>query len=307
MPFDLATIRASITGPTVLTLGLLWSTVIAAAVITYHRSPHGLWQHLVPRGTFRHPSARADFWFWLLRRITKPLYIFPTALTAIGVGTAIHAMLSHLLPTPPSAVTPAGPLTLVLFTLTMLLAYDVSYYFYHYLQHKVHWMWELHKVHHSAELMIGVTQGRVHPLDDFMTHLWDGLIPGAMYGGWLFFVLSPMELTVFGINVYILRNILMMDFVRHTHFKLSFGWVNNVILSPHYHQLHHSSNPKHYDKNFGLMLSVWDRLFGTLMRPEPDETFTFGLADGEHREYHSLTGLYLLPLVKIYRLIAKSA
>jgi len=97
----------------------------------------------------------------------------------------------------------------------------------------------------------------------------------------------------------------MMDFVRHTHFKLSFGWLNNVILSPHYHQLHHSTNPKHYDKNFGLMLSVWDRLFGTLMRPEPDESFSFGLANGEHQEYHSLTGLYLLPLVKIYRLIAK--
>ena len=133
----------------------------------------------------------------------------------------------------------------------MLLAYDLSYYIYHYLQHKVPLMWELHKVHHSAEVMVGVTQGRVHPLDDFMTHLWDGILPGLAYGAWLFFALTPVELTIFGINVYVLRNILMMDFVRHTHFKLSFGkWLNAIILCPHYHQLHHRTQSKAFRQEF---------------------------------------------------------
>lgn len=299
MPFDLASMRAVLTGPTVLALVLLWGTVLIAVAITYRQANTRLWHHLLPAGTLRHPSARTDLCFWIARRITKPLYLFPMALTAVGTGTAMHAALSATLP--PLGRPPTGPFTLVLFTVSMLLAYDVSYYIYHYLQHKVPFMWELHKVHHSAEVMIGVTQGRVHPLDDFMTHLWDGMIPGLMYGIWLFFVLDPIELTVFGVNVYVLRNILMMDFVRHTHFKVSFGWLNNFVLCPHWHQLHHSTNPKHFDKNFGLMLSVWDRLFGTLMRPEPNETFNFGLADGEHLEYRGLHAVYMLPLVKIYR------
>jgi sterol desaturase/sphingolipid hydroxylase (fatty acid hydroxylase superfamily) len=127
------------------------------------------------------------------------------------------------------------------------------------------------------------------------------------YGAWLFVALSPTEVLVFGVNVYVLRNVLMMDFVRHTHFKLSFGWLNTVILCPHWHQLHHSTNPKHWDKNFGLMLSVWDRMFGTLVIPEPNESFNFGLANDEHREYRSVTAVYLLPLIKIYRLITTRA
>ena len=61
-----------------------------------------------------------------------------------------------------------------------------------------------------------------------MNRWWDGIIPGLAYGAWLFFALDPVELTVFGINVYFLRNAaLMMDFVRHTHLKLSYGrWIN---------------------------------------------------------------------------------
>lgn len=299
MNFSLDALRETVSGPNGLALALIWMTVIGAAAITYVRSPTGLWQHLIPPGTLHHPSARADFWFWIARRVTKPLYIFPTALTAIGTGSLMHSALGFVFT--PGPTQPAGPFTLVLFTVSMLLAYDISYYLYHYLQHKVPMLWELHKVHHSAEVMVGVTQGRVHPLDDFMTHLWDGIIPGFMYGAWLFFALNPVELTVFGIDVYVLRNIIMMDFVRHTHFKLSFGWLNAIILCPHYHQLHHSNHPKHWDKNFGLMLSVWDRMFGTLVVPEPDESFTFGLANGEHLEYRSVIALYVLPLVKMYR------
>src|SRR5882672_1811787 len=142
VPFDFASFRAILTGPTILAFVLLWATVLSAAVITYLRSPTGLWRHLLPRGTLSHPSARADLWFWVARRVTKPLYIFPMALTALGTGTALHALLGAILPMPAPA--PAGPLTLFAFTLSMLLAYDISYYIYHYLQHKVPFMWELH-------------------------------------------------------------------------------------------------------------------------------------------------------------------
>ena len=172
---------------------------------------------------------------------------------------------------------------------------------YHYLQHRVPFMWELHKVHHSAEVMVGVTKDRVHPVDELMNRWWDGLIPGVAYGAWLFFALNPVELTIFGLNVYFLRNtVLMMDFVRHTHFKLSYGrWLNRVLLCPHYHQLHHSVARAHWDRNLGLTLSIWDRMFGTLYEPKPGEDFVFGLPEGEASEYQSLVKLHALPLQKI--------
>ncbi len=166
-------------------------------------------------------------------------------------------------------------------------------------------MWELHKVHHSAEVMVGVTKDRVHPLDEIMNRWWDGLLPGLAYGTWMFFVLDPVELTIFELNVYFIRNtVLMMDFVRHTHMKLSYGrWLNRLFICPHYHQLHHSVSEQHWDKNFGLTLTFWDWLFGTLVVPKPSEDFVFGLQDREAEEYQSLAKLHYLPLKKILLLM----
>jgi sterol desaturase/sphingolipid hydroxylase (fatty acid hydroxylase superfamily) len=69
--------------------------------------------------------------------------------------------------------------------------------------------------------------------------------------------------------------------------------------------LHHSVDPRHYDKNFGLLFSFWDRLFGTLCVPRPDEDFKFGLVDRDVRDYQSLAGLYVMPLKRMWGHIAR--
>jgi len=296
-----------LTGPTGFATGLLALSIVVSAVVVFLRSdaprtPVALLRFMFPVNVLTHASARADFLFWFSRKLVMLAIALPTGATiTIACGYACHALLvalfgdiGHVTEHPTTPV-------LILFTVSMLLAYDISYYLYHNLQHRIPILWELHKVHHSAEVMVGTTKDRIHPFDDIMNRVWDGLITGPIYGFWLFFAFDPIELTVLGINVYVLRNIIMMDFVRHTHLKVSFGKaMNAVILCPHYHQLHHSTNPKHYDKNFGLMLSVWDRLFGTLHVPEPNESFSFGLGR-EGDEYQSTMGLYVLPLRKMGR------
>jgi sterol desaturase/sphingolipid hydroxylase (fatty acid hydroxylase superfamily) len=296
-----------VSGENGITILLLWATVLYAGFITYIRANPDHWsfrdlvRHFLPAEIFHHPSARADFLFWLSRRIFMPLLVIPLAISTFAAGHFAYRVLSSIIGAPSHPVTPAGPMLLLAFTVTMLLAYDLSYYLYHYMQHKIPILWELHKVHHSAQVMIGVTKDRVHPIDEIMNRWWDGLIPGLCYGIWLFFALDPVELTVFGINVYAMRNIiLMMDFVRHTHLKLSYGrHLDAILISPHYHQLHHSIAEKHCDKNFGLALSIWDRMFGTLVVPEPDEDFVIGLTDNEHDEFQSLYRLHIVPLKKI--------
>ncbi|HEY4040354.1 MAG TPA: sterol desaturase family protein [Rhodopila sp.] len=286
---------------------LLWGTIIFAAVVTYIRANPGHWssrdfmRHVLPPEVVRHPSARADFLFWLSRRIFMPLLVLPLVISTVTAGHFAYWVLSSIVGPPTHRVEPAGPIMLLAFTVSMLIAYDLSYYLYHRMQHRIPVLWELHKVHHSAQVMIGVTRERVHPIDEIMNRWWDGVIPGLCYGIWLFFAFDPVELTVFGLNVYALRTtILMMDFVRHTHWKLSFGrYLDAILLSPHYHQLHHSVAQKHWDRNFGLGLSIWDRMFGTLVVPEPDEDFVFGLTGNEHEEYQSLYRLHVVPLKKI--------
>jgi sterol desaturase/sphingolipid hydroxylase (fatty acid hydroxylase superfamily) len=289
---------------------LVWGTVAFAAVFTYWQARdgkpglRGFLRHCLPEGTLTHPSARADFLFWLSRRIFMPLFVLPLAISTVTAGYVAYEGLT-LIFGPATHTGPASTAMLCLFTLTMVLAYDLSYYTYHYTAHHVPLIWELHKVHHSAQVMVGVTKDRVHPLEELLNRWWDGMIPGLTYGIWLFFALDPVEVTVFGISAYFLRSLLMMDVVRHTHLKMSYGkWGNRLFLCPHYHQLHHSIDPRDYNKNFGLLLSVWDRAFGTLAVPAPGQHFTFGLSNNEHAEYQSLLRLHLVPLKRIHAMVS---
>jgi sterol desaturase/sphingolipid hydroxylase (fatty acid hydroxylase superfamily) len=301
-----------ISGAGLLATGLLLLTALVSALVAYWRTVEKkswkeFFEFAVPREVITHPSARADLLFWVTRKALMPFLMLPAGIVFVSaVGYATNWLLSTLLAIqPPLIEGPAGPVTVTIFTITMLLAYDISYYLYHVAQHRYPVLWELHKVHHSAEVMVGITKDRVHPLDELMNRAWDGVIPGICFGIWSLVSLNLVELTVFGVNVYIIRNILMMDFVRHTHFKISFGRLNNLILCPHWHQLHHSTDPRHYDKNFGLLFSFWDRLFGTLCVPRPDEDFKFGLIERNVRDYQSLAGLYILPLKRMWWQIAK--
>lgn len=288
------------------TLGLLLATALGSALVVYWRtvkdkSFRDFFDFAFPAEVILHPSARADALFWITKKLMMPFLLIPAGVTFIAaMGYATNQTFGWLFGiSGPLIEGPAGPVTLVLFTASMLVAYDISYYLYHVAQHRFPFLWELHKVHHSAEVMVGITKDRVHPLDDLMNRAWDGVIPGTCFGIWSLIALNPVEIAVFGVNVYVIRNILMMDFVRHTHLKISFGPLDNVILSPHWHQVHHSVNPRHYDKNFGLLFSFWDRLFGTHFVPDPDEELKFGLMDRDVRDYQSLYGLYVLPLRKM--------
>ena len=301
-----------LSGTSLLATGLLLLTALVSALVAYWRTVEEkswkeFFEFVVPHEVITHPSAKADLMFWVTKKALMPFLMLPAGIvfvTAVGYGT--NWLFSTLFQfQPPLIEGPAGPVTVLIFTITMLLAYDISYYLYHVAQHRYPVLWELHKVHHSAEVMVGITKDRVHPLDELMNRAWDGLIVGFCFGIWSLISLNLVELTVFGVNVYVMRNILMMDFVRHTHFKISFGPLNNLILCPHWHQLHHSTDPRHYDKNFGLLFSFWDRLFGTLCVPTPNEDFKFGLVDRDVRDYQSLAGLYVMPLKRMWGHIAR--
>src|SRR5579864_248392 len=72
--------------------------------------------------------------------------------------------------------------------------------------------------------------------------------------------------------------------LQHSQFWLSCtGLAGRIFLSPAHHQIHHSNNPIHFDKNFGAGLAVWDWLFGTLHIPQRfNEHLRFGTAGDAH-------------------------
>jgi sterol desaturase/sphingolipid hydroxylase (fatty acid hydroxylase superfamily) len=93
---------------------------------------------------------------------------------------------------------------------------------------------------------------------------------------------SVGPLTLLGVNVFTLAWNLAFSHLRHSHVALSFPrWLSHVLVSPHMHQVHHSVEERHHDRNFATVFALWDWAFGTLYIPRRDERFRFGL-EAEH-------------------------
>jgi sterol desaturase/sphingolipid hydroxylase (fatty acid hydroxylase superfamily) len=80
--------------------------------------------------------------------------------------------------------------------------------------------------------------------------------------------------------------------------------IEHVLNSPAQHQIHHSDAPKHFNKNFGINLSLWDWMFGTLYvtTPQP-EALRFGTGDADHQRYLTVYSLIVTPFMDIARKI----
>ncbi|SMX31800.1 sterol desaturase family protein [Octadecabacter ascidiaceicola] len=142
-------------------------------------------------------------------------------------------------------------------------------------------LWPLHAVHHSAEVMTPITAYRQHPLGLFVivaiqTSIM-GLVLGVIVG-----TLDPQATTaeIVGVNAFTAIAVIAMANFHHSHIWISFGpIVERIIISPAQHQIHHSTNPAHYNRNYGGTLAIWDWIFGTLYLTGDDETITLGLTE----------------------------
>jgi sterol desaturase/sphingolipid hydroxylase (fatty acid hydroxylase superfamily) len=158
-------------------------------------------------------------------------------------------------------------------------------------------------VHHSAEVLTPVTVYRTHPVEDLVNAMITAVFVGlatAVHGGGT--QLQPSLPTVLGVNVIAFLFFLVAFQLRHSHIWLSYGpWLSRVLISPAQHQIHHSSEVRHWDKNFGFIFAFWDALFRTLYVPRHHETFPLGVPNMNPAEFSSVASLYFLPFSKAWR------
>jgi sterol desaturase/sphingolipid hydroxylase (fatty acid hydroxylase superfamily) len=176
-----------------------------------------------------------------------------TVLTGLTVGFAHrHAVLSL----------GEGPFAL----LALLLLADLLYYVWHRLSHRWAWFWATHLVHHTAPRMNMLTAFRQG---------WTDVLSGA----WL--VWAPLGLLGFSAGqVLVYLNILLVwSVLMHSEWVPRLGPLDWSLATPANHRVHHSLEPAHFDRNFGGVLIVWDRLFGTYVAEGPAPRRRFGLAD----------------------------
>ena len=267
------------------------------------RSWRGFWSFLVPRQVFLHPSASVDYRFYLLNAVflsyVKLSMRIAGLVGLLQVSDVVRRACARVVE--PSADAP-GLGAQLLYTLALVLALDFAKFLTHYLQHRVPVLWEFHKVHHSAEVLTPITNFRLHPVDVALEQVLTALAGGLVVG--VFASLFPSgvaELTVMNIGVIYFVYFLAAN-LRHSHIPLHFGWrLSHVLSSPYMHQLHHSSEVRHWDRNYALIFSFWDRLFGCLYVPRGREEFRLGLSGPPTADFDAAWKLYVMPFRNAWR------
>ena len=180
-------------------------------------------------------------------------------------------------------------------TLVLFLAYELGYWVYHYLSHRIPFLWEFHKVHHTATALSPITVFRVHPVDTWLFGNVTAVIVGVTHGVTSYVLgVTAQQFALTDTNLILVVFIHVYLHFQHSHLWIAFrGLVGRLLLSPAHHQVHHSNNPAHFNKNLGSCLAVWDWMFGTLYVPaKAPERLCFGVAPAG-RDEQSVTEAYL--------------
>ena len=261
-------------------------------------------RYCFPESVYGHASAIIDYKYYIVNRIAYAFVFGPVFLGAPLIATFVIEIFGTIPDAPPTA----EPMTILLYTVAALIAFDFGIFFAHYLQHKVPLLWQFHKVHHSAQVLTPVTLYRMHPVDDLLNGAMTALTVGVTGGIIIAATGSMVEpIQFFQVNAFLFIYYLAGYNLRHTHIWLNYPrWLLSTLVSPAQHQIHHSSAEKHFDKNFGFVFSIWDRMAGTLYIPVGREELTFGLAENEDREFNSVLSLYILPFKKAAALLRRN-
>ena len=279
---------------------ITWVTALAAAGFTYvvqteggPKTWRGFARFCIPPEMLRHPSIRLDIFFnMVMHFIRMPAGIM---LSNLVFAELSYAALTALFGAHAQLAEPWWIWVAIM--AVGVLIQDFMTFYAHVLQHRIGVFWELHKVHHSVEFLIPLSNRRFHPIQAIMDN-WFTMVPLGLFLGIISYVLSlPVhDYSIIGLDALFVMNMLSFYHLRHSHVPMRYGWLERHLISPAQHQLHHSREERHWDKNFGFCFSWWDRMWGTVVYSDPHETFRLGLPDGDQVQYDSVLKLFITPV-----------
>ena len=285
---------------------LACALAIAAGFVAYQRRrrgrpirPGAIVRALFPRRILMSPSNFIDLTYifyhvflgGLLFGWTTISYQFLTNSIMRGLAAAFGQTAPTALP----AFVAQSVITVMLF-----LAYELGYWLNHWLSHRVPFLWEFHRVHHTATVLTPVTNFRVHPVYTFVFVNILSISTATANGiGNYMFGETAYQYALSDTNIILVIFIHTYVHLQHTELWIPFsGALGRVFMSPAHHQVHHSTNPAHFNKNMGSCLALWDWMFGTLYVPSKEpEKLSFGV-DPNDASVHTVTGAYIDPFVR---------
>ncbi|HKB43151.1 MAG TPA: sterol desaturase family protein [Chitinophagaceae bacterium] len=147
----------------------------------------------------------------------------------------------------------------LLYWFTLLVFEDFMYYWLHRVDHSCRLFWATHVTHHSSSkfnLTVGFRSSVMEPLYRFIY-----FIPIALCG------FRPIDIA------FIYAATQIWGILVHTEKINKLGWLEYILVTPSHHRVHHGSNPKYLDKNMGMFLIIWDKMFGSFQPELPAEKY----------------------------------
>ncbi|MCB4802012.1 sterol desaturase/sphingolipid hydroxylase (fatty acid hydroxylase superfamily) [Methylobacterium brachiatum] len=264
-------------------------------------------ENFLPFNPISSASVKTDMVIYLFRKFTDVVFSMPGLAVFTLIASQSERVITIFVGFSPNLS--ATQFSAFSCTCVMILAVEFSEYVVHYLEHKVPFLWELHKVHHSAEHMTPLTTKREHSFLQFASGLTGGVIKGIPAGIIMFlYGFSLGETLVLSIVANRILLVWTLDPLKHSHIPIGLGWFDKIFISPHMHQIHHSKTQAHWDRNFGTNLSIFDWAFGTAYKPLKGEKAVFGISgysDASLQKFNTIHGAFINPIKRSYKRIAK--
>jgi len=149
--------------------------------------------------------------------------------------------------------------------IVLLFAQDFMFYWLHRVDHYCRLFWAVHVTHHSSEefnLTVGFRSSVFQPLYRFVYFIPLTLV--GFKGIDIMFIYAATQ--IYGILI-------------HTKTVGKLGFLEKFMSTPSHHRVHHASNVKYLDKNMGMVLIIWDKLFGTFVEEDENEKVVYGLTE----------------------------
>ena len=303
---------------------IYWLYLISALVlafIAYHQINHehdedgndipssrpGFLQWVFDKDIWFHPSSLQDYKYFFINAIVYYGFAVQFMIGIHGVAVYFNTFLTSVFGELSSPMI-TSEVSLIVYTILSVIAIDLGVYISHRMMHNVPYLWEFHKVHHSAVKLNPMTLFRMHPVDLFITATVVAVLGGIAYAG-LFYLTgeTPQALTLFGLNVVTFAFYLLGYNLRHSHIWLNYPvWLSKIFISPAQHQIHHSSDPKHFDQNFGLIFSFWDIIGKSHYIPRRHEKLEYGISREEPNPFRSVSDIYIKPFQWSWKLICEA-
>ncbi len=245
-----------------------------------------------------HPSAKLDYYYFVLSYFVNIFLLAPYIISAKSVAFYVNNFLNEQFEYFDNDLFSYTQIIL-LYTIALFLVSDFTRYWLHRFLHTIPFLWEFHKVHHSAKVLTPITFYRVHPIENFLFGLRYSLSAGFVTGVFIYFFGAMIDIyMIFGVNLFLFIFSTLGANLRHSHVPFGyFAFIEKWFMSPKQHQIHHSS--KHFNKNYGGFISIWDRIFGSLELSREVKVMKFGLRKNQMADYASLKSLIFRPFINI--------